>query len=119
VETTDQLEIAAQKLLMPVEAPEAEDTADDQETLEQEPQDYAETDDETEAAAPEDGSSDDAETADDETDESAEPDRIEVKIDGEIKYMTLDELKRSAAGQGYIQKRMQEVAAEKKQVEAM
>ena len=43
------------------------------------------------------------------------PDRYTVKVDGVEEEWTLDELKRSASGQSYIQKRMQEVANIKKQ----
>lgn len=40
-----------------------------------------------------------------------------VKVDGEDRQVSLDELTRSYAGQGYIQKRMQENAARQKEVE--
>ncbi len=47
------------------------------------------------------------------------PDRYTVKVDGVEEEWTLDELKRSASGQSYIQKRMQEVANLKKQGEQL
>jgi hypothetical protein len=119
VETTDPIAIAAEKLLMPAEAPETEEQVE-KEAPEQEPTEDAQVDDEAETAEDEADAGDDAETAEDEAgaEEPGEP-VFEVKVDGEIRQMTLEELKRSAAGQGYIQKRMQEVAAEKKQVEAI
>ena len=51
-----------------------------------------------------------------ETDEAEEqPDNlIPVKIDGNEEMWTLDQLKQSAAGQGYINKRMQEIASVEK-----
>lgn len=72
---------------------------------------------------PEDTAEDDAE---DVTDEAAEEDdgaeepqaqTFTVKVNGETKQVTLDDLKRSYAGQGYIQQRMQEVAAVRKDAE--
>ena len=41
---------------------------------------------------------------------------IPVKVDGKIEMWTIDQLKQSAAGQGYIQKQMRENAETKKQV---
>lgn len=45
--------------------------------------------------------------------------RFRVKVDGQEVEVTLDDLKRSFAGQGYIQKRMQEVAAVRKEAETV
>jgi hypothetical protein len=119
VETTDPIAIAAEKLLMPAEAPETEEQVEEG-TPEQEQTENAQADDEAETAEDEADAGDDAETAEDEAGAEAPGEPVfEVKVDGEIRQMTLEELKRSAAGQGYIQKRMQEVAAEKKQVEAI
>lgn len=65
-----------------------------------------------------DGDAVEDETAD-EDDGGEEPtQRFRVKIDGEEVEVTLDDLKRSFAGQGYIQKRMQEVAAVRKEAES-
>lgn len=62
---------------------------------------------------------DEDETAD-EADDGEEPSkRYRVKVDGEEREVTLDDLKRAFAGQGYIQKRMQEVAAVRKEAETI
>lgn len=56
----------------------------------------------------------------DEDDGAEEPtQRFRVKVDGQEVEVTLDDLKRSFAGQGYIQKRMQEVAAVRKEAETI
>lgn len=63
---------------------------------------------------------DDVEAADeDDGDEEPQSDRFRVKVDGEEVEVTLDDLKRSYAGQGYIQKRMQEVAGLRKEAETV
>ncbi|MEY4863753.1 MAG: hypothetical protein RLZ51_1848 [Pseudomonadota bacterium] len=62
-----------------------------------------------------------------ETDETADEDdggeeptqSFRVKVDGQEVEVTLDDLKRSFAGQGYIQKRMQEVAAVRREAETV
>lgn len=70
-----------------------------------------------EADAEYDGEQDEADdTGQHQEDEAPEP-LYAVKVDGEEKEVTLEELKRSYSGQGYIQKRMQEVAAHRKEVE--
>tara|TARA_Y100000004_G_scaffold39382_1_gene42380 strand:- start:18596 stop:19555 length:960 start_codon:yes stop_codon:yes gene_type:complete len=51
-----------------------------------------------------------------ETQEETEP-LYDVKVDGEVQQWTLSELQRSASGQGYLNKRMQETAAMRKQAE--
>lgn len=53
-----------------------------------------------------------------ENDGQKAPERHRVKINGTEQEVTLDDLKRSFAGQGYIQQRMQEVAAIRKEAEA-
>jgi hypothetical protein len=72
---------------------------------------------------------DDADDTGDETDEEAEVAEQDdgdeepaseihtVKVDGEEKQVTLDDLKRSYSGQAYIQKGMEEAAQSKKQAE--
>lgn len=83
---------------------------------------------EAEEAEPE--NQDEAEEASDGDDESSEGDDkteaeaaeedaglIPVKIDGKTELWTLDQLRQSAAGQGYIQKQMREVAEAKKAAE--
>ena len=62
-----------------------------------------------------------AEDNEDEVDESEDEDPANklytVKVDGEEKQVTLDELTRGYSGQKYVQKGMQEAAAQKKQAE--
>ena len=102
-----------------------------------EEEDQTEIADEAAQADPEEEASDAVDEADDqsdedggddaaETDETSDEDdggeasqRFKVKVDGQELEVTLDDLKRSFAGQGYIQKRMQEVAAVRKEAEAV
>jgi len=86
-------------------------------------------DDQPEAVEAEEEELDDVDEADDtgdETDDEAEQDDGDeepasevytVKVDGEEKQVTLDDLKRSYSGQAYIQKGMEEAAQSKKQAE--
>jgi hypothetical protein len=61
---------------------------------------------------------DDTDDGDDEGNDDDEPATLyTVKIDGEERQVSLDDLTRSFAGQGYIQKRMQEVAGQKREAE--
>lgn len=102
--------------------PEDDQTAPDEEV--------AQADAETQAddVAPEEDVSDDEDSGEDaaETDEAADEvdgeeapsTKFKVKVDGQELEVTLDDLKRSFAGQGYIQKRMQETAAVRKEAEA-
>ncbi|WP_353144775.1 hypothetical protein [Paracoccus sp. (in: a-proteobacteria)] len=55
----------------------------------------------------------------DQDEDQGQPEYLTVTVDGEEQQVTLDDLKRSFAGQGYIQKRMQENAAKAKEVEAV
>lgn len=127
--TTD-LETAAEGLLYDQSAkPEAEAVEERQEDTEAE-----EVTDETDAAEAEaeDVEAEDAEEAEtdedeadaDDEDESTEEDADDeqpqeslhtVKVDGEEKQVTLDELKRSYSGQDFIQKGMREAAEQRKQ----
>lgn len=102
-----------------------------------EEEDQTEIADEAAQADPEEEASDAVDEADDqsdedggddaaETDETSDEDdggeasqKFKVKVDGQELEVTLDDLKRSFAGQGYIQKRMQEVAAVRKEAEAV
>jgi len=45
------------------------------------------------------------------------PDTYSVKVDGQVKEVTLDELKQGYSGQEYVQKGMQEAAQQRKQAE--
>lgn len=75
--------------------------------------------DEAEASPDDDGGStaEDDDTADAGDGQTA-PQKFVVKVNGSEQEVTLDDLKRSFAGQGYIQQRMQEVAAIRKESEA-
>lgn len=102
--------------------------AENQVETEEEPVE-APDDDQPEAVEAEAEELDDVDEADDtgdETDDEAEQDDGDeepasevytVKVDGEEKQVTLDDLKRSYSGQAYIQKGMEEAAQSKKQAE--
>ena len=85
---------------------------------------------ESNEAGPEDDGEDLDDTADDESDDQDEDEAEEaedagqqelytVKVDGEEREVTLDDLKRSFSGQAYIQKGMQEAAEAKKEAEGV
>lgn len=119
------LEQAAESLLSTSDAPEAQgdnlSEAVDQIT---EPQDdgldddvdaAAESEDDVEAS---DEDYDDVEIDDDQVETEAEDTMlIPVKVDGKEEQWTLDQLKQSAAGQAAINKRFQEAAEARKQIE--
>lgn len=92
-----------------VETPEVETDATEAQDVEQEAAD--------EVADSVEGAGDDQEAEQDEDQE--QPEYLTVTVDGEEQQVTLDDLKRSFAGQGYIQKRMQENATKAKEVEAV
>lgn len=48
-----------------------------------------------------------------------EPERFTVKVDGQETQVTLDDLKQGYSGQKYVQQGMQDVAAQKKEAEAV
>jgi hypothetical protein len=101
----------------PVEDEDQDDEAalaDDADADEAEPDDLPED----EAQAEDDGEQDEA---DDDEDDGGEElsGTVRVKVDGEEIEVTLDDLKRAYAGQGYIQKRMREVAEVRKEAEAV
>lgn len=102
----------AQSLLV-TEENDAPETEVDAEAAAPEPEE-AQPDKPVEAEA--DGDEDEAASDDDGDEEPAEQ-LFTVKVSGETKQVTLDDLKRSFAGQGYIQQRMQEVAAIRKEAE--
>ena len=110
-ETTEEVEEVAEAELEQPEEDSYDDADDDDEDADVEDVDESEveeTDDEDE----------DYEDAE-EDDESEDPteDVHTVKVDGEEKQVTLDELKRSYSGQQYIQKGMQQATEVKKQAE--
>ncbi|TWI32735.1 hypothetical protein [Paracoccus sulfuroxidans] len=108
MEATDSMDDLAASLIVDVtEAPE------DQTEVEEE---APEVEDTEETGDEEVTGEDDDEPEEDEVPQ--EPSRFKVKVDGEEREVTLDELTRSYSGQAYIQKGMQDVAAAKKEVEA-
>ena len=118
METTElmdgSIENAAELLLEQPETEleeEVEDTDDDSEGSEPELQDQDEDQNEDEN---EDDFSEDDEDEDDAVPESQ---TFTVKIDGEEKAVTLDELKQGFSGQKFVQKGMQENAQARKQTE--
>lgn len=124
-DTTDLMAMA--ESLVITNEPEAEMEADEV-TLEEEPEaEEVEVDaDDAEAEADEEeaeeASDDDADDEDDETEESDDDEELElefitVKVDGEERQVTLDDLKRSYSGQSYIQKGMEENAKARKELE--
>jgi hypothetical protein len=119
------LEQAAESLLSTSAAPEARgDNLSDAVDQMTEPQDDG-LDDEVDATAESeddigasDDEFDDAEIDDDLVEVEAEDTKlIPVKVDGKEEHWTLDQLKQSAAGQAAINKRFQEVAEARKQIE--
>ncbi|MFN7002176.1 MAG: hypothetical protein ACK4NW_01955 [Roseinatronobacter sp.] len=101
-------------LILDTPAPEAPEEAPEAEPTE-------EQDVESEVTAEEEVTEDEEDVqpdeADDEADDDEQPQSFTVKVDGEDVEVTLDDLKRSFAGQGYIQKRMAENAAKAREVE--
>lgn len=105
------------------EAPAENQVKTEEETVEAPDDDQPEA---VEAEAEEFDDVDEADDTGDETDDEAEQDDGEeepasdvytVKVDGEEKQVTLNDLKRSYSGQAYIQKHMEEAAQSRKQAE--
>ena len=112
-------------LMQPAEAPNNQDEVesliveapdDDQpEAIEAEAEELDDVDDADDTG---DDLDDEAELAEqDDGDEEPAQEFFTVKVDGEEKQVTLDDLKRSYSGQAYIQKGMEEAAQSKKQAE--
>jgi hypothetical protein len=101
-----------------VDVDEVDDDQDDD--IVEDVDDDSEEESDAEEADEDDDEASDAE--DDEADDDDESDPEEnlytVKVDGEEKQVTLDELKQSFSGQQFIQKKMQENAAVKKEAES-
>ena len=136
METTDSntgpmsLEQAVELMVQPEETTEAE--APEEVEEEQTVEDSFEEADEDEDAEVEDVDPDEVEEVDDEEDDENEYEDAEeddesedpandfhtVKVDGEEKQVTLEELKRGYSGQQYVQKGMQQVAEVKKEAES-
>lgn len=89
-----------------------DDSEDDSATDEDQTDDEEELDDDDDI---EDVESDEEDTEDDADQES--PELITVKVDGEEVQVTLDDLKQGYSGQKYVQKGMQEAAAQRKKAE--
>lgn len=82
----------------------------------------AESEDETEESeSAEDSDEEDEDDAEDEEEDADSADKTEpvytIKVDGTEKQVTLSELKRGYSGQQFVQKGMQEAAAQRKQAE--
>jgi len=98
------------------EITESEDVSPEVEASESEEVDDAEVDDGEEDEEVEVEMSDDDEEADDEADQEA-PVLYTVKVDGKEEQVTLEDLQRGYSGQKYVQSKMQEAAAQRKQAE--
>lgn len=93
------------------------DAADDTAQADAEGQATDDVEEAEDQAADDDGDAvDDDETAS-EDDGGEAPQKFKVKVDGQELEVTLDDLKRSFSGQSYIQKRMEDVAAIRKEAE--
>lgn len=121
MQATD-LETAAEGLLI-MNSPEPEADAEeerlDEDTEAEDVTEEGEAEDADDAESDEDDAEDaydeDEDTEEDEADEQPDAETHIVKVDGEEKQVTLEELKRSYSGQDYIQKGMQEAADVRKQ----
>ena len=96
--------------------PEVDESDEVEEVAEEEGDDIVEDDEEESEYESDD---EDEDYDDEEAEASSEDQSFTVKVDGELKTVTLDELKRGYSGQQYVQKGMQEVAEQRKQFEAM
>lgn len=100
----------------PEEQPEDDTTEQQQADAEGQADDAADdVEDQPEAEGDEDVADEDETTGED---EGQKAQTFRVKVDGQERDVTLDDLKRAYAGQGYIQKRMEEVANVRKAAEA-
>lgn len=112
-------------LLVPQQSEEPEETAEETEDAQTDEAPDAEADDETETEAETDDAEIDGEEVDQQDEDDPEDDRSEepqvfsVKVDGEDRQVTLEELQRGYAGQSYIQKGMQDVSAKRKEAETV
>tara|TARA_Y200000002_G_scaffold367639_1_gene359878 strand:+ start:614 stop:1615 length:1002 start_codon:yes stop_codon:yes gene_type:complete len=102
-----------------LQVPDTKANAEPEQPIDEIPQDEIEPVDQAEEVEAADDDSDlldyEADDVESETEQVDEPDHLyPVKIDGKEEMWTLDKLQQSAAGQGYINKRMQEIAAVEK-----
>ena len=109
------IESAAEALLAPIETEETETEEEQVAPEESDEEENEESEQEQEHEEDEDDITED----DDDTEDDAVPESqsFTVKIDGEEKAVTLDELKQGFSGQKYVQKGMQENAQARKQTE--
>lgn len=121
MEKATTIEEAVSLITEPTEAPEAEAA----QAVEAEDAEVIEETTEAEAPTQEFESDDDDVDLDDvefdttpEVEAAEETNLIPVKVNGKEEMWTLDQLKQSAAGQGYINQRMQEIAQVEKQYKA-
>lgn len=105
----------ADNLIMDQEPAAEEPEADGLEDQAQEPDDESEQEEAVDETAEEDDDDQEAEEADEEPAETL----YTVKVDGQERQVSLDELRRSYSGQGYIQEQMRTVAEGRKQVEQL
>lgn len=123
METTDNdgsIEEVANSLLLMPQNPESDTPKESDDEVQdeiEEAQDESSEEEESDISSEEDSEGDVAEEQDDEG--QVDPDTFTVKVDGEEVQVSIDDLKRSYSGQAYIQKGMQEAAAQKKQAESI
>lgn len=114
------IEAAVEAILPQEESMETEKevTAEQPETEEEVDVTESETSEEVEEEESDDTDEDEGYEIDDEGEaDQVEPETFTVKVDGEEVSVTLDDLKQDFSGQKYIQKGMQEAAAQRKQAE--
>ena len=117
------IEDAVESIVAPSEEPteevlEAQETEEATEEVEATAEaEVEEVEEEEEAEEIEASDSDDEDLIDEPSQE--EPELHDVKVDGHERQVTLDDLKQGYSGQEYVQQGMQEVAAQKKEVETV
>jgi hypothetical protein len=118
VNGNDMEEVANSFIMEPKEEEETSqvDASENEDEYEAEEETIEASVDDTEEGDYAEDSEDDETTADD---DRVQANLIPVKINGKTEMWELDDLKRSAAGQGYIQERMREVASVKKEAESV
>jgi len=123
VDTTDMdgsIDSVADSLIMGNEGeenPTEEDLLDQPEEESNEADEYEDGEDLDDTA--DDESDDQDEDEAEEAEDAGQQELYTVKVDGEEREVTLDDLKRSFSGQAYIQKGMQEAAEAKKEAEGV
>ena len=121
-EATNQMTEVLEQILNVPDTPVEQAETETEQVIEDTPQEEIEPTNEPEEVEVEEADDDSDLLEFEETEETEETDEAEeqpdnlipVKIDGNEEMWTLDQLKQSAAGQGYINKRMQEIASVEK-----